>query len=170
MRRNAMRRLWIWLALMVAAGPASALDLAGYTLGQPLTQDERGALVRHGAGGGACDETTCRGLVYLGDITATAVLTLDQSSRIEMIHVVADHAEFRALRDAAREKYGKPASISSAIAENMFGATFRNVSIMWLRGNDVVWLTERCGGVESSCISATTRAFLAHQPKPHVRL
>lgn len=157
------RTMMVLAALMLAAGQAWALDLAGYTIGQEFTQADRDALVRHGAGNGGCEGSTCSGAVYLGDIDGRATVTLDNSGHIASVAVEFPADSFPAMARAAKSKFGKPSVIRPGSAQNGFGATFRDALITWQRRDGTVMLMQRFGRVDTSMIVASAPGFKAEQ-------
>lgn len=158
------RTMAVLAALMLAAGHAWALDLAGYTIGREFTQADRDALVRHGAGNGGCEGSTCSGAVYLGDIDGHATVTLDSSGRIASVAVDFPAADFSEMVSAAKSKFGKPSVVLPGRAQNGFGATFQDASLTWQRRDGTVMLMQRIGRIDTSMIVASAPGFKAAQP------
>ena len=165
-----MKRAWMALALTLVAGSASALDLAGYTLGQPFTLQDRDAIARHGAAGGFCEGPTCAGAAYLGDFDGKLSVTADSTGKIAQILVTVDSTSFRSLADSARAKYGKPTVATARAVQNAFGAVYRDAQAVWHRRDGDVVLWQRCADMAHSCLMVAEPHFVPQSQRRKMAL
>src|SRR5574337_1311126 len=161
---------WLLVALMLGAGQAWALDLAGYTIGDSFPKTAQDDLYRGGASGGYCLPSVCMGHVVLGNMSGQATVYSDDSDRIQRVSVSVRQADFAALAKAARAKYGKPSETRTGYAQNAFSAKFSDTHMLWRRKDGTVTVLERCGEVDTSCISITARGYIDPDGKRQMKL
>jgi len=154
--RSGMRTPICILASLVM-GSATALDLAGFTIGEQLTMMNRADLTR--GGNGFCTETTCEGPAMLGDYSAKVAVSAAADGRIVSVLVIMPMTQHEVLVKAATEKFGKPTAKSATTVQNLFGARFGQVSLGWVLPDGNVFLAERCMKVDQACIGAVAKDY-----------
>lgn len=161
-------RASVLLLVAILSTRALALDLAGFTLSEPLTMMNRADLTRGGAG--FCSETTCEGPTKLGDYPARVLVSANAEGRIQAIIVTLPRSQSDVLLQAAIDKFGKPNATSTSTVQNLFGARFGSISHGWMFPDGAVFMNDRCVKVDQACIGAVARDYKAAHSGKEMRL
>lgn len=75
---------------------------------------------------------------------------------VHRIAITFDASDFRAVLEAAEERYGKPASSSTTVVRNMAGTEFASKTAEWVSSNGNIQIRERFTQVDESYYEITS--------------
>lgn len=149
------------LVLVSAVSNVNALDIKGIKVGEQANCEViRSLEIREGTFAKSCENGISMWIHVVSFLNGKATLGIQQNSQRVVTSLSVSDFSFSDALDAFTLKFGQPA-IEKSLIQNRMGATFEQVTAVWVDGEDVMSLKKHGARLQQPSLVLTNKTALA---------
>lgn len=107
-----------------------------------------------------CHKTATDALTYAGRPVESIIVSF-AGDRMMSVSIFFGATEFEAITQAITSKHGKPANIDEHVAQNRYGAKYKNERWLWKPKGGVISAEKHAGKINESFVSIASEEMIA---------